>query len=214
MSSSNCCFLTCIQISQEADQVVWYSHLFQNFPPFCLWAHLCLSTHTVLVFLWINTLFHYFPSLVIFSRKAEGPGPCPWRLSWWPGFSSLIAMTSISGWERKPCSSCCRPRPLRISFGSQEWSWVVVTETAWTANPEIVTIFTEKVWWPLFYHTMDDDDVTQKYEIGTVFIKNSKLSTFSHFILMIACVKSDCSFWCLTADLFWSHLPFLLFGLP
>ena len=34
MSSSNCCFLTCIQISQEADQVVWYSHLLQNFPQF------------------------------------------------------------------------------------------------------------------------------------------------------------------------------------
>ena len=34
MSSSKCCFLTCIQISQEADQVVWYSHLFQNFPQF------------------------------------------------------------------------------------------------------------------------------------------------------------------------------------
>ena len=32
MSSSNCCFLTCIQISQEADQVVWYSHLLKNFP--------------------------------------------------------------------------------------------------------------------------------------------------------------------------------------
>ena len=31
MSSSNCCFLTCIQISQEAGQVVWYSLLFQNF---------------------------------------------------------------------------------------------------------------------------------------------------------------------------------------
>ena len=27
MFSSNCCFLTCIQISKEADQVVWYSHL-------------------------------------------------------------------------------------------------------------------------------------------------------------------------------------------
>ena len=26
------CFLTCTQISQEADQVVWYSHLFKNFP--------------------------------------------------------------------------------------------------------------------------------------------------------------------------------------
>ena len=34
MSSSNCCFLTCIQVSQEAGQVVWYSHLFQNFPYF------------------------------------------------------------------------------------------------------------------------------------------------------------------------------------
>ena len=32
MSSSNCCFLTCIQISQDAGQVVWYSHLSQNFP--------------------------------------------------------------------------------------------------------------------------------------------------------------------------------------
>ena len=32
MSSSNCCFLTCIQVSQEAGQVVWYSHFFQNFP--------------------------------------------------------------------------------------------------------------------------------------------------------------------------------------
>ena len=34
MSSSNCCFLTCIQVSQEACQVVWYSHLLQNFPQF------------------------------------------------------------------------------------------------------------------------------------------------------------------------------------
>ena len=34
MNSSNCCFLTCKQISQEAGQVVWYSHLFQNFPQF------------------------------------------------------------------------------------------------------------------------------------------------------------------------------------
>ena len=34
MSSSNCCFLTCIQISHEEGQVVWYSHLFKNFPQF------------------------------------------------------------------------------------------------------------------------------------------------------------------------------------
>ena len=34
ISGSNCCFLTCIQISQEASKVVWYSHLFKNFPQF------------------------------------------------------------------------------------------------------------------------------------------------------------------------------------
>jgi len=34
MSISNCCFLTCIQISQEAVKVVWYSHLLKNFPQF------------------------------------------------------------------------------------------------------------------------------------------------------------------------------------
>ena len=34
MSSSNCCFLTCIEVSQEAGQVVWYSYLFKNFPHF------------------------------------------------------------------------------------------------------------------------------------------------------------------------------------
>ena len=40
MSSSNCSFLTCIQVSQEAGEVVWDSHLFQNFPQF-------LVIHTV-----------------------------------------------------------------------------------------------------------------------------------------------------------------------
>ena len=40
MFSSNRCFLTSIKISQEAGQVVWYSHLFQNFPQ-------CVVIHTV-----------------------------------------------------------------------------------------------------------------------------------------------------------------------
>ena len=47
MSSSNCCFLTCIPVSQEAGQVVWYSHLFQNFPQF-------IVIHTVKSFSIVN----------------------------------------------------------------------------------------------------------------------------------------------------------------
>ena len=34
MSGSNCWFLICIQVSQEAGKVVWYSHLLRNFPQF------------------------------------------------------------------------------------------------------------------------------------------------------------------------------------
>ena len=33
-SCSDYCFLTCIWISQETGKVVWYPHLFQNFPQF------------------------------------------------------------------------------------------------------------------------------------------------------------------------------------
>ena len=36
MSCYNCYFLICIQVSQEASKMVWYSHLFQNFPPFIM----------------------------------------------------------------------------------------------------------------------------------------------------------------------------------
>ena len=34
ISGSNCCFLTCIQVSQETGKVVWYSHFLKNFPQF------------------------------------------------------------------------------------------------------------------------------------------------------------------------------------
>ena len=47
MSRSNYFFLTCIQISLEAGQVVWYSHLFQNFPQF-------IVIHTVKDFSIVN----------------------------------------------------------------------------------------------------------------------------------------------------------------
>ena len=34
MPGSDCCFLTCILVSQEVGKVVWDSHLFKNFPQF------------------------------------------------------------------------------------------------------------------------------------------------------------------------------------
>ena len=51
MSGSNCCFWICIQISQEAGQVVWYSHLLKNFPQFVV-------IHTVKAFSSVQSLSH------------------------------------------------------------------------------------------------------------------------------------------------------------
>ena len=47
MPRPKCCILTCIQISQKAGQVVWYSHLLKNFPYFVV-------IHTVKVFAIVN----------------------------------------------------------------------------------------------------------------------------------------------------------------
>ena len=57
-----CCFLTCIQISQEADQVVWYSHLLKNFLQFIV-IHTVKSFDIVNkteknVFLELSCFFH------------------------------------------------------------------------------------------------------------------------------------------------------------
>ena len=43
-----CYFLICIQISQEAGQVVWYSHVFKNFPQFVV-IHTVKNTLNMLI---------------------------------------------------------------------------------------------------------------------------------------------------------------------
>ena len=62
MSSSNYCFLTCKRISQEADQVVWYSHLFQNFPQFIVIHKIkgfgIVNKAEIDVFLELSCFFH------------------------------------------------------------------------------------------------------------------------------------------------------------
>ena len=63
MSSSNCCFLTCIQVSQEAGQLVWYSRLLQNFQQFIV-IHTVegfgvVNKAEIDVFLELSCFFHH-----------------------------------------------------------------------------------------------------------------------------------------------------------
>ena len=73
MSGFNCCFLTCIQISQEAGKVIWYSHLLKNFPQF-------IVIHTVKGFRVVNKaeldvfleLSHFFDDRMDFGNLVSG----------------------------------------------------------------------------------------------------------------------------------------------
>ena len=69
ISGSNCCFLTCIQVSQEASKVVWYSHLFE-FSTFCCdphsqrlwhsqWSRSRCFSEILLLSLWSNRCWQF-----------------------------------------------------------------------------------------------------------------------------------------------------------
>ena len=89
MSSSNCCFLTCIRISQEAGQVVWYSHLFKNFPEFVVIHTIkdfgIVNKAEVVAFLELSYFFDEKAPLP-FLKPAFTSGSllfmCCWNLTW------------------------------------------------------------------------------------------------------------------------------------
>ena len=90
MSSSNCWFLTCIQVSQEAGQVVWYSHLLQNFPQFIV-IHTVrgfgiVSKAEIYVFLELSCFSMIQQMLAIWSLV-----PLPFlKPAWTPGSSQFM----------------------------------------------------------------------------------------------------------------------------
>ena len=86
MSSYNCCFLACIQVSQEASQVVCYSLLFQNFPQF-------IVIHTVKGFGIVNKAeIDVFLELLFFFHDPADVGNL---ISVSSGFSK----TSLNVWK-------------------------------------------------------------------------------------------------------------------
>ena len=77
MSSSNCCFLTCVQVSKEAGKVMWYSHSLKNFPQFVV-IHTVKGFSIVneadffsgilLLFLWFNGCWKFESGSSAFSK--------------------------------------------------------------------------------------------------------------------------------------------------
>ena len=116
MSSSNCCFLTHIQISQEAGQVVWYSHFFQNFPQF-------IVIHTVKGFGIVNkTEIDVFLELSCFIDDPADVGNLIFG-------SSAFSKTSLNIWKfifhiLLYCNKKFRDFPGSTEVGAQVWSLV------------------------------------------------------------------------------------------
>ena len=100
MSSSNCCFLTCIQVSQEAGQVVFYSHLFQNFPQFVV-------IHTVKGFGIVNRAeIHVFLELCCFfddptdvGNLISGSSAFKSSLNIWKFMVHILLMPGLENFE-------------------------------------------------------------------------------------------------------------------
>ena len=107
MSRSNCCFLIYIWISQEAGQVVWYSHLFKNFPQFVV-------IHTVKSFSIVNEAD--IGDFLEFSCSSYDPVDVGNLISG----SSAFSKSSLNMWKfLVQLSSGHRPGKGQFSFQSQ-----------------------------------------------------------------------------------------------
>ena len=98
MCSSNACFLTCIQVFQEAGKMVWYSNLFKNFPQFVV-IHTVKSFSIVYeaevgVFLEFSCFFMIQQMLVIWSLV-----PLPFLNPPWTSGSSWFTYCWSQAWR-------------------------------------------------------------------------------------------------------------------
>ena len=123
MSSSNWCFLTCIQISQEAGQVVWYSHLFKNFPQ-------CVGIYTVKGFGIISkTQINVFLELSCFFDDPMDVGnltliPLPLLNSAWMSGSSWFTYSWSLAWRILSITSLTCEMSAIAFFGiAFLWDW-------------------------------------------------------------------------------------------
>ena len=119
MLSSNCCFLTCIDVSQDAGKEVWYSHLFKNLPQFVV-------IHTVKSFSIVNEAeVDIFLEFSCFFYDPADVG------NLFPG-SSAFSKSSMFIWKFLYCWSLAW-RILSITFQACECNWMIVWTFSGTA---------------------------------------------------------------------------------
>ena len=139
MSSSNYCFLICIQVSQEAGQVVWYFRLFQDFPQF-------IVIHTVKGFGIVNKAeVDVFLELSCFFNDPTDVGNL---ISGSSAFSKTslniwdnMATKGMATWAKKGCWVLNRAQ-------ANKWALKIHNqmERNWLSYYLKIRIYTEKPW--------------------------------------------------------------------
>ena len=128
MSSSNCCFLACIQMSQEAGQVVWYSHHFLNFPQF-------IVIHTVKGFGIVNKAeIDTFLELSCFFDDPANAGnwslaPLPFLKPAWTSGSSQLKYCWSPAW-RILSITLLSPIVCSNSWPLSQWCYLTISSSA------------------------------------------------------------------------------------
>ena len=154
MSGSNCCFLTYIQISQEAGQVVLYSHFFKNFLQFVV-IHTVKGFDVVnkaeVDFFWNSLAFSMIQrmlaiwSLVLlpFLNPAWTSGSSQFTYGWSLGLENFEhCFTSM--WDECNCAAVWRIRCLDSIIDSMDINFSKLQELvkdrgAWNAAVHEVT---------------------------------------------------------------------------
>ena len=127
MSIPDCCFLTCIQISQEAGDAVWYSHLFKNFPLFVVihtvQGFAIVNKTEVDVFLELSCFFCDPGMLAIWSLV-----PLPFLNPAWTCGSSWFTYCWNLAWRtlsiRLPVHGVAKSQTWLTDFTSLHVKWV------------------------------------------------------------------------------------------
>ena len=161
MSSSNCCFLTCIQISQEADQVVLYSHLFQNFLQFLVihtvlnihWKDWCWSWSSNTLATWCKELTHWKRPWSWERLKTGGEGDDRGWDGWMASPTQWTSVWASSGrwwWTGRP--DVLQSKVLEFAAQlAKSWTWLsnwteLITQVLYSYINKIVDVQLKDTW--------------------------------------------------------------------
>ena len=181
MSGSNYCFLTCILVSQEASNVVWYSYFFKHFPQFVViytvkWFHV---VNEVEVTFDVAVYFLEFPCF-FYDPIDVGNLICG---------SSTFSKSSLYSWRFLGYCNCF-PAKFSYSLISSKWNWPHIYFNDFTTllgnlNHSVFILFKSVLEFILICLS----NLTDVYISIFILVVGSVISLFCNYVIWISFYK-------------------------